>query len=116
MRKSTKDFERKSKSRLDMIAEAASSNEKKTGVASIAGNKVTQTEAQRGKQASATTSTTVRIPKDLKDKCMALASLKQITFTDLVIHALKRQIKRNSVMLNQFTNYKIDPNTIDDDM
>ncbi|TYZ19617.1 hypothetical protein [Selenomonas ruminis] len=117
MRKSEKDFERKPKSRLERIAEEASSNERKTGVASIAGNRVTQTEAQRKKKiTTATVSTNFRLPRDVKEQCAALASLKQVTLTELVVHAMKMQLKRNAPLINQFTKFNIDPNSIKEDL
>ncbi len=115
MRKSEKDFERKPKSRLERVAEAASTSKKKTGVASIAGNRVSETEDQRAKK-SALVSTNFRLPRDVKDQCMALAALKQVSLTELVVHAMKMQLKRNAPLLNQFTKFRIDPDSIKEDL
>jgi len=116
MRKSEKDFERKPKSRLERVAEAASSNKKKTGVASIAGTRVTETEDQRNNNSKATVSTNFRLPRDVKEQCMALAALKQVSLTELVVHAMKMQLKRNAPLLNQFTQFRIDPDSIKEDL
>lgn len=115
MRKSEKDFERKPKSRLERVAEAATTNKKKTGVASIAGTRVTETEDQRNKK-SALVSTNFRLPRDVKEQCMVLASLKQVSLTELVIHAMKMQLKKNAPLINQFTQFRIDPDSIKDDL
>ena len=116
MRKSEKDFERKPKSRLERVAEAASSNKKKTGVASIAGTRVTETEDQRNNNNKATVSTNFRLPRDVKEQYMALAALKQVSLTELVVHAMKMQLKRNAPLLNQFTQFRIDPDSIKEDL
>lgn len=73
----------------------------------VAGMAVSQTEVER-KNKKVIINTSIRIDKELKDQAMALAAVKQISFTQLIELGLKNMLRRNADLMNKFTKFKID--------
>lgn len=92
-------------SRLDRFAKGASADKAR----SIAGRRVTETEEQYRKKTD-TVKTSIKIDRELKEKTQALARLKQMSWTELIEHALKNQLRANAKLINQFTQYHVDEN------
>lgn len=93
-------------SRLERYANNTSHKE-----ASIAGRKVSLTEEELEKTPPAKkelVKTSIKIDKALKEKTMALANLKQMTWIGLIEKALENQLRANAKMMNQFTKYHIE--------
>lgn len=95
-------------SRLDRFA-----NMKKENGAEIAGRRVSLTEDDlekkaAGPKAKVLVKTSIKIDRDLKEKSMALARLKQMTWISLIERGLENQLKANAKLMNQFTKYHID--------
>ena len=91
-------------SRIDRFARHSSSED---GTKSIAGRRVTTTEDQY-QQAPDAVKTSIKISRDLKEKTQALARLKQMTWTELIEHALENQLRANAKLINQFTRFHVD--------
>lgn len=94
-------------SRLDRFA-----NMKKENEAEIAGRRVSLTEGDLekrvGPKEKVLVKTSIKIDRDLKEKSMALARLKQMTWISLIERGLENQLKANAKLMNQFTKYHID--------
>lgn len=91
-------------SRLDKFASHKTQN---ANTGSIAGRKVSQIEEEHIEKVELV-KTSIRIPKDLKEKTQALAHLKQVSWTELIEQALENQLRANAQKMNQFTRFHID--------